>query len=181
MSLSDRHHVGQRRMLCCQVAFGDDSWHLFGGRIQNKKLCELEVMTLYGCCSIQVVHLFLRSSCFKSCRKKEARQRYSMNALPELQVYVAMTPEMATRLATHGNVAPTYKGRWGLRPTREEARRQGAEKSANVVDRFFCACVDCFVSTDGAKRRSSGLWILTEQTMPRTSARWMCTRWSLFQ
>ena len=104
-----------------------------------------------------------------------------MNALPELQVHVAMTPEMATRLATHGNVAPTYKGRWGLRPTREEARRQGAEKSANVVDRFFCACVDWFVSTDGAKRRSSGLWIPTAQTMPHTSARWMCTRWSRFR
>ena len=92
-----------------------------------------------------------------------------------------MTPEMATRLATHGNVAPTYKGRWGLRPTREEARRQGAKKSANVVDRFFFACVDWFVSTDGAKRQSSGLWILMAQTTPHTSARWTCTRWSRFR
>ena len=50
-----------------------------------------------------------------------------MNALAEVTVYVAMTPEMATEFATHGSVAPKYNGRWGLRPTREEARRLRAK------------------------------------------------------
>ena len=45
-----------------------------------------------------------------------------MNALPEAQVYVAMTPEMATLLATHGSVAPIVQGSLGTPSDKSRGR-----------------------------------------------------------
>ena len=142
------------RLFDWQVLFGDDSEHLLeAGRFQNQKFCELEVMTLHGCCPMQVVYMSL-SAAFVS-EKLLYQIQYSvfvdMDALKELKVYVAMTPEMASALATHGSVAPKYMGRWGLRPTREEARRLGAKIEYAVVDCFFSTLIAWFFSTDGSK------------------------------
>ena len=104
-----------------------------------------------------------------------------MNALAEVTVYVAMTPEMATELATHGSVAPKYNGRWGLRPTREEARRLRAkiEYACCWLVLFHVCWHGSFLLTD--RRRSSALWTQTERTTRRTSALWTSNRWSRTQ
>ena len=80
-----------------------------------------------------------------------------MNALPEAQVYVAMTPEMATLLATHRSVAPIVQGSLGT----PSDKSRGRALVTRIPVRFLL--ITSFPLTD--QRRSNGLWIPTPQTI----------------
>lgn len=128
------------------------------------------------CCQVFICGPWLEAGIRRSCFVSDCWQRHwgklelltltgvqctlsrSVSAqLSEVTVYVAMTPEMATMLATHGSVAPNTRV---VGASVRQERRQGVSEKIQ-----YTYMVDHVFLTDCDGRRSRCLWIRTPRTI----------------